>query len=164
MVPVRGIIPKPFSGVSRTADMSSLCRQVEREELLSDIWPSSLIRLTVAYYPSSSQLTTGGLNNSLRSVKLDKNLVRSVSMGSSRMMDESDVTLFSNFFRGAAKKEKKQIQKWLKGGKCSPYNWTPSAVELVAIKLTELVCAWTATFKPRGDHLMNAFGNQRNKI
>lgn len=45
----------------------------------------------------------GGLNSSLRSVKLDKNLVIGVSMGSSRTMDEFGVILFSNFFHDAAK-------------------------------------------------------------
>lgn len=50
-----------------------------------------------------SHLAIGGLNNSLRSVKLDRNRVRGVSMGSSRMMDEFDVTLFTSLFRDAAK-------------------------------------------------------------
>lgn len=55
------------------------------------------------YLRLSVKPTIGGLNNSLRSVKLDRNRVRGVSIGSSRMTEEFDVTLFSNFFRDAAK-------------------------------------------------------------
>lgn len=51
----------------------------------------------------------GGLNSSLRSVKLDKNRVIGVSMGSSRTMDEFGVILFSNFFHDAAKKKTKDF-------------------------------------------------------
>lgn len=49
-----------------------------------------------------SRRTIGGLKSSLRSVKLDRNRVRGVSIGSSRMTDECDVTLLSSFFRDAA--------------------------------------------------------------
>lgn len=57
-----------------------------------------------------SQCTIGGLNNSLRSGKLARNRVRVVSMGSSRMMDEVDVNLLSNFFRDAAEHTLKGVQ------------------------------------------------------
>lgn len=47
--------------------------------------------------------TAGGLNNSLRSGKLDRNRVSCVSMGSSKMIDEVGSICFSSFFRGAGK-------------------------------------------------------------
>lgn len=50
---------------------------------------------------SVTQRTTGGLNNSLRSGKLERNRVSRLSMGSSKMMDEVGVICFSNFFRDA---------------------------------------------------------------
>lgn len=49
--------------------------------------------------------TTGGLNSSLRSGKLDRKRVSWVSMGSSKMMDEVGLICFSNFFRDAGKKD-----------------------------------------------------------
>lgn len=45
--------------------------------------------------------TTGGLNSSLRSGKLDRKRVSLVSMGSRRMMADVDVICFSSFFRDA---------------------------------------------------------------
>lgn len=65
---------------------------------LRDLWDYShdlSILVTV------TQRTIGGLNNSLRSGKLDRNRVSRLSMGSSKMMDEVGVICFSNFFRDA---------------------------------------------------------------
>lgn len=47
--------------------------------------------------------TTGGLNNSARSGKLDRKRVSGVSMGSSKMTDEVGKICFSSFFRAAGK-------------------------------------------------------------
>lgn len=47
--------------------------------------------------------TTGGLNSSLRSGKLDRNRVSRVSMGSSKMIDEDGVICFRSFFRDAGR-------------------------------------------------------------
>lgn len=47
--------------------------------------------------------TTGGLNNSPRSGRLDRNRVSPVSMGSSKMIDEDGVICFRSFFRDAGR-------------------------------------------------------------
>lgn len=54
-------------------------------------------------FPLCLLRTAGGLNNSLRSGKLDRNRVSRVSMGSSKMIDEDGVICFRSFFRDAGR-------------------------------------------------------------
>ena len=108
----RGIIPKPLRGVSRTADTSSLYEQGrgERIQLVDSDrdWNALWYYTRKKMLKTSVSLTIGGLNNSLSSVKLDRNRVRGVTMGSSRMMDERDVTLFSSFFWDPVKRHNQE--------------------------------------------------------
>lgn len=54
--------------------------------------------------------TTGGLNSSPRSGKLDRKRVSRVSMGSSKMMDEVGVICFRSFFRDAGTRTVKTVR------------------------------------------------------
>lgn len=115
MVLTSGITPRPFRGVSRAADMSSLWGRGdgERQDLETHFHPvihtlQGFTQRGVYKLSVGGQLTIVGLKSSLRSLKLERKRVIGVSMGRNRMIDELGVILFNNFFHDALKINEKK--------------------------------------------------------